>query len=159
MGDKELPPEVQGSVRLQSALFGLTQAFKEKYGDEALKVSVSFIENMGVKMGTQIKEKEGITGSGLEDIEKVLEAFTRPLTTGTPAKTEIEGNKLALIRESQALCPAIYVAKQLNVPLEMICKTINFPTLRGIAKAINPNVKHTSVQISEQKCVETFEIP
>ncbi len=101
-------------------------------------------------MGTQIKEKEDITGSGPQDIEKVLQArarFTRPLTTDTPAKTMVLGNKLTLIRESPTLCPAIHVARQLNLPFEMVCKTANFPTIRGVAKAVNQNEKHTSVRV------------
>ena len=159
MSEKDFPPEFQGAVRLQSALFGLTQAFKEKYGDEALKIAETFIEKMGVKMGTQIKEKAGIEGSSLEDIEKVLQAFLRPVMTGAPGKTMVEGNKLTLIREMPSQCPALHVAKQLNVPLEMVCKTVSFPTIRGIAKGINPDATHTSVQLSEQKCVETFEVP
>ena len=159
MSEKGIPPEIQGIVQLQSALFGLTQAFKEKYGDEALKVSESFIENMGVKMGTQIKEKEGITGSDLQDVEKVFHTFTRPLTSGATAKSVLEGNKLTIIRESPALCPGIYVAKQLNVPLEYVCKTVNFPMMLGVAKAVNPHAKHASIHLSEERCEELIEVP
>jgi hypothetical protein len=159
VSEKGLPPEVLGAVQMQSALFGLTQAFKEKYGDEALKVSEAFIEKMGIRIGTQLKEKEDITGSGIEDIEKLFKVFTRPLTTDAPARSSIEGNKLTVIRESPTLCPAIHVAKQLKVPLDTVCKTVNFPTLRGLVRAINPNAKHISVELGEEKCVETFEIP
>jgi len=146
-------------VQLQTALFGLTQAFNEKYGDEALKVSEAFIEKLGIKMGTQIKEKEGITGSGIEDIEKLFIAFTRPLSSGAAAKSMVEGNKLTIIRESPSLCPGIYVAKQLKAPLETVCQTVNFPMMRGVAKAVNPNAKQTSIQLSEDRCEEIIEVP
>ena len=159
MSERELSPELQGTLQLISALFGLIQAFKGKYGEEALKVSEAYLEKMGSQVGGQVKEKAGITGSGLGDMERVLQIWIGPMITGPPFKTLIEGNKLTISRESPTICPAMRVAKQLNVPLEMVCKTVTIPTLRGVIKAVNPDAKHVSVQLSEQKCVEAIEVP
>ncbi len=39
MSEEKLSPQFEGTVRLQSALMGITLAFKERYGDEALEIS------------------------------------------------------------------------------------------------------------------------
>jgi len=44
MSEKELPAAFQGTVQLFSALMGLTLAFKQRYGDEALKITQVFGE-------------------------------------------------------------------------------------------------------------------
>ncbi len=158
MSEEKLSPQFQGAVRLQSALMGLTLAFKEKYGDEALEIAKTFTKQLGIKMGNQLKEKAGVVGSGLEDIERVLHAWQDPTVLGSPPKSKIEGKRLTMIRESPTQCPALHVAKQMNLPLEMICNTVAFPMFRGVAEAVNPKAKHTSIQISSKKCIDAIEI-
>jgi len=114
MSEKELPAAFQGTVQLFSALMGLTLAFKQRYGDEALKITQVFGEQMGIRLGNQIKEKAGIKGSTIQDIERVVHAWMDPAVLGPPVKTKVEGKKLAAIREGPTQCPALHVAKQLN---------------------------------------------
>jgi hypothetical protein len=156
---EKFSPAFQGGVQLQSALMGLTLAFKKKFGDEALKVTQAFAEQMGTMIGNQMKEKAGVTSSGIHDIEKVFHAWLDPTLAPRKLKTNVEGNKLNLIRESPTLCPAIIVAKQMNLPLKMVCNTVALHMFKGVAKSVNPNAKHSNVQMSEQKCIDRIEIP
>lgn len=156
---EKFSPEFQGGVQLQSALMGLTLAFKKKFGDEAIKVTQAFAEQMGTMIGNQIKEKTGVTGSGIHDVKKVFHAWLGPALAPRKLETSVEGNKLTVTRESPTMCPAIIAAKQMNLPLEMVCNTVALQMFRGIAKAVNPNAKHYNVQMSEQKCIDRIEIP
>ena len=158
MSEGKLSPQFQGALQFQSALMGLTLAFKQKYGDDALEITKTFAKQLGTKLGSQIKQKIG-AGSSLKDIESVLHAWQDPAALGPPVKSMIVGKKLTMTRESPTECPAMHVAKQLNVPLETVCNTVAFPMFRGVAQAVNPNAKHTSVQIDSKKCIDTIEIP
>jgi hypothetical protein len=159
LSKEKLPPEFMANVQLQSALMGLTLAFKQKYGDDALKITQAFGEQMGFRLGNQIKEKASVKGSSIQDVERVLHAWMDPTALGPPVKTKVEGKKLTAVRESPTQCPALHVAKQLNVPVELVCNTLAFPMFRGVFKAINPNAKHSNIQISEKKCIDTIEVP
>jgi len=151
-------PEFMGGVQLQSALMGLTLAFKKKYGDEAIKVSQAFAEQLGTMMGNKFKEKAGITKTGIHGIEKVFHIWLDPAFAPHKLKTSVEDNKLTVARESPMMCPAILVAKQMNLPLELICNTIALPMFKGVAKAVNPNARHSNIQMSENKCIDRIEI-
>ena len=159
MSEQKVNPQFEGTVRLQSALMGLTLAFKRKYGDEALEVAKAFNKQLGTKTGKYFKEKAGVRGSDLNDIESVLRAWQDPVVLGPKPKSKIEGKKLTMTRESSTLCPALQVAKQMNIPLEIVCNTVAFPIFRGVAESVNPDAKHTNVQISQEKCVDIIEIP
>lgn len=156
---EKFSPEFQGGVQLQSALMGLTLAFKKKFGDEALKVTQAYAERMGTMIGNQIKEKTGVTGSGIHDVERVFHAWLGPALAPRKLETSVEGNKLTVTRESPTMCPAIIAAKQMNVPLEILCNSIALPMFKGVARSVNPNAKHSSSQMSEKKCVDRIEIP
>jgi len=151
-------PQFEGTVRLMNVLMGLTLAFKKKYGEEALKVTKNFVEEMGVSIGNQVKKDAEISGSDIKDIESALRAWQDSVILGPPPKSEIEGNKLIMKRKLPSKCPALQVAKQMNVPLETICKTVAFPMFRGVTKAVNPKAKHTSLKISREECVDVIEI-
>ncbi len=153
---EELPTEYQGVVRGMTALMGLAMAYRERYGDESLEVLRSLAEKMGTKMGNELKQKGGIKGSGLEDLRKMMDLFTEAF--GTKPKYETEANNLKIIREVPSLCPMIFVSKALNVPLRTVCENLAFPQLRALMKTVNPNVKHTSIELSEQRCVDGLEI-
>ncbi len=155
--NEELPPQFMAGVQVISAMTGLTLAFKEKLGDEALKITQGFSEQMGTMMGENIKKQAGVTGSGIEDMEKVFHAWLDAMGGGT--KISVEANKMTSVREHPAMCPAITVSQQMNVPLEMICNTVANPVFRGIAKSVNPDAVYSNVQISEEKCIDTIEIP
>ena len=159
MNEKVFSPAFEGAVQLQSTLMGLTLAFREKYGDEALKITEAFGEQMGRKLGNQIKEDAKITGSSIQDIELALHCFMDPVVIGPPPKTSIEGKKLTAIRANPTKCPALHISKQFNIPLEMVCRTIAFPVFRGIFKAINPEAKHSNTQIREERCIDLIEVP
>ena len=159
MSEEKWSVQFQGAVQLQSALMGLALAYKQKYGDEALEVAKTFTKQLGMRLGNQLKEKTGVVGSGLKDIERVLHAWQDPAVLGRPPKSTIEGKKLMLTREEPTQCPAMIVAKQMNLPLEMVCNTVAFPMFRGVAEAVNPKAKHTSVQIHSKKCIDAIEIP
>ena len=159
MSMKEVTPQFLGVVRLQSALMGLTSAFKKEYGDEALDIAKGFTHQLGIKMGDEVKEKAGVVGSSLKDIEKVLHAWQDPVVLGPPPKSKIEGKKLTMIRENPTQCPALHIAKQMNLPLETVCGNICQPMFKGIAKSVNLNAEYKAVQMSQNKCVETIEIP
>jgi len=156
---EKFSPEFQGSVQLQSALMGLTLAFQKKYGDEAVKVTQAFAEKMGIMIGNRIKEKAGVAGSGVHEVEGVFHAWLDPTLAPRKLETSVEGNKLTVTRENPTVCPAIIVAKQMNLPLEMVCNTVALPMFKGIANSVNPNAKHSSLQMSEQKCIHRIEIP
>ena len=159
LSKEKFSAEFMGGVQLQTALMGLTLAFKKKYGDEAVNVSKAFVEQMGTMMGNNFKEKGGIKGSGIHEIEKVLHVWLDPAIAPHKVKTNVEGNKLTVSRESPAMCPAIIVSKQMNMPLEMVCNTVAFPMFKGIAKAVNPQAKTSNIQMTEQKCTDRIEIP
>jgi hypothetical protein len=146
-------------VQLQSALLGLTLAFKKKYGDEAVKVTQGFAEQLGTMIGNKIKEEIGVTGSGIHDVEKVFHAWLGPALAPRKLETSVEGNKLMITRESPTLCPAIIVAKQMNLPLEIVCNTVALLMFKGVARSVNPNAKHSNAQMNKQKCVDSIEIP
>jgi hypothetical protein len=114
---------------------------------------------MGTIIARNCKEKGGVTGSGIHDIERVLHTWLDPAIAPHKLKTSVDGNKLAVTRESPASCPAIAVAKQMNLPLEVVCNTVALPMLKGVAKAVNPNAKYSSIQMSEQKCIDRIEVP
>ena len=158
MSDKATP-EFTGGVQLFSALMGLTLAFKQKFGDEALEVTKGFAEQMGIKMGNQFKEKAGITGSGTDDIERVYHACLNPAIAPHKLDTSVQGNKLTVTRESPTKCVGLVVAKQMNLPLEMVCNNISQPMFKGVAESVNPKARYSAVQMNESKCIETIEIP
>lgn len=159
MHHEELPPAFMAGVQLQMLLMGLTLAFKEKYGDEALEVAQGFAEKIGTMMGHRIKEQAGITGSGLDAMEKLVHTWLDPMTAPQKVETKIEGNTLVIPRDSPMKCPPMVVAKKLNVSPEMVCKTIAWPMFQGMAKAINAGATFSNVEISPQKCVDKIEIP
>ena len=154
-----MTPQFQAGVQLFSALMGLTLAFKQKFGDEALNVASAFAEQMGTRMGNQFKRTAGITGSGIKDVERLYHVWLDPVLAPHKLATSVEGNKLTVTREAPTMCPGLVVAKQMNLPLEMVCGNISQPMFQGIARAVNPNAKHSAVQMSQHKCVETIEIP
>ena len=156
---EKFTPEFIGGVQLFTALMGLTLAFKQKFGDEALEVTRGFAEQMGMKMGNQFKEKAGITGSGTEDVERVYHAWLDPAIAPHKLDTSVQGNKLTVTRESPTKCVGLVVAKQMNLPLEMVCNNISQPMFKGVAKSVNPKARYSAVQMSERKCIETIEIP
>jgi len=41
----------------------LTLAFKKKYGEEVVKITQAFAEQMGTTIGNEFREKGGVTGS------------------------------------------------------------------------------------------------
>jgi hypothetical protein len=158
MSEERMSPQFEGAVQLQSALMGLTLAFKEKYGDEALEVAKNFIKQLGMNIGNQVKKQANIAGSDLKDIEKVLHAWQDPVVLGPPPKSNIEGKRLNMAREGSTQCPALHVAKRMNLPLKMVCETVAFPMFRGVAASVNPKAKHISVQIASEKCIDAIEI-
>jgi hypothetical protein len=159
LSKEKFSSEFIGRVQLQSALMGLTLAFKNKYGDEAGRVAEAFVEKMGTVMGSNFKEKSGVKGSKIGEVERVLHFWLDPATAPRKAKTNVEGNKLTLTRETPTMCPAVVVAKQMNLPLEMVCNTVTLPMFKGVAKAVNPNAKTFNIQRSENKCIDRIEIP
>ncbi len=159
MSGGQTSPQFEGAVRLQSALMGLTLAFKERYGNEALQIAKQFTKQLGMNIGNQLKQQASITGSGLKDIETVLHAWQDPYVLGPPPKSRIEGKRLTMTRENPTQCPALHVAKRMNLPLETVCETVAFPMFRGVAEAVNPNAKHISVKISSAKCIDAIEMP
>jgi hypothetical protein len=158
LSKEKFSPEFTGGVQLQSALMGLTLAFKKKYGDEATNVTKAFVEQMGTMMGNSFKEKGGVKGSGLHEVERVLHIWLDPAVAPHKLKTSVEGKKLTVIRESPAMCPAMVVAKQMKLPLETVCNTVASPMFKGVAKAVNNNAKYSNIQMTEQKCVDKIEI-
>lgn len=152
-------PEFMAAAQLITALMGMTLAFKQRFGDEALEVARGFVEQLGMKIGNQIKERAGITGSGIHDVERVYHAWLDPALKPHELDTRVEGNELTIARESPQNCAGLFVAKQMDLPMEMVCGNISQPMFKGIAKAVNPNAMYTTVQMSEQKCLEKIEIP
>lgn len=159
MMSEEYSPQFRGVVNLQSALMGMTLAFKGKYGDEALTIAKEFIKQLGMNIGNQIKKQAGTTGSSLKDIEKTLHAWQDPVVLGPKAKSKIEGKRLTMTRENPTQCPALHVAKRMNLPLAMICETVVFPMFKGVAESENRKAKHTSIQLSSEKCIDAIEMP
>jgi hypothetical protein len=159
LSKEKFSPEFMGAVQLQSALMGLTLAFKKKYGDDAAKVTEAFAEQMGTMIGNNFKEKGNITGSGIHEIEQVFHIWLDPAIAPYKVKTSVDDNKLTVTRETPAKCPAMVVAKQMNLPLEMVCNTVALPMFEGVAKAVNSHAKTSNIQRSENKCMDRIEIP
>jgi len=155
---EKFSPEFQGGVQLQSALMGLTLAFRGRYGDEALKVAQAFSEQMGTMIGNQIKERAGINGLGIRDVEKLFHAWLDPILDPRKVVTSVEGDSLSVIRQSPTMCPAMIVAKQMNLPLKTVCDTVALQMFRGIARSVNPNAHHENVEMSHAKCVDKIMI-
>jgi hypothetical protein len=107
---------------------GLTLAFRQKYGDEALEITKTFTKQLGARIGNQIKEKTG-AGSSLEDIESVLHAWQDPAALGPPVKSVIEGKKLTMTRE-----------KPNRVSSSPRCKTVERASGNGLQHSSVSNV-------------------
>jgi len=45
-------PEFMSGVQMITALMGMTVAFKQRFGDEALEVARGFAEQLGTKVGS-----------------------------------------------------------------------------------------------------------
>lgn len=150
-------PQFMAGVQLMSALMGLTLAFKQRFGDEALKITRAFAEQMGTRMGNEFKERAGITGSGIHDVERLYHAWLDPTLAPRKLHTNVEGKKLTVTRESPTMCPGLIVANQMNLPLEAVCNNISQPMFQGIARAVSPNAKYSTVQMGQNICVETIE--
>lgn len=162
MSKERLSPEMTTNIQIASAWMGLTLAFKKRYGEEALKVTEAFGEQMGRTVGNMIKEKAGIVGSNIRDIERLINAWMDPSVAWPPhfsVSTKVEGKKLTVTREKPTQCPALHVSKTLSIPVETICNFFAFPIFRGALKTINPNVKHYNIKTSEERCVDVIEIP
>ena len=159
MSEEKLSAQFEGAVRFQSAFMGLALAYKQKYGDEAREVAKAFAKQLGLKLGNQLRENLGVVGSDLTAIERVLHAWQDPVVSGRPPKSKIEGKKLIMTREAPTQCPAMAVAKQMKLPVEMVCNTVAFPMFRGVAEAVNPKAKHTSVKIASKECIDAIEVP
>lgn len=159
LSKEKFSPEFMGGVQLQIALMGLNLAFQKKYGDEATKITQAFVEQMAIRMGNNFKERAGITGSGIKEVEKVFYIWLAPAVAPHKLNTTIEGKKMTVTRENPVMCPAVVVAKQMNLPLDMVCNTVAFPMFKGIAKAVNPNAKVSNLQRAENKCLDRIEIP
>ena len=140
-------------VQLISSLMGLTLAFKQRYGEEALEISRMFVENMGTRMGNKFKEMASVTGMDIQDIERVYHSWLDPILAPHRLDTRIEGNKLIVTRESPTMCAGLIVAEQLNLPLETVCHNISQPMFKGIARAVNPKAEYNMVQMGQQKCI------
>jgi len=159
LSEEKFSPEFMGGVQLQSALMGLTLAFQKKYGDEVVKITQAFAEQMGTRIGNNFKEKAGITGSGVREVERVFHIWLDPAVAPHKLKTSVEGKKLTVTREIPVRCPAIVVARQMKLPLETVCNTVALPMFKGVAKAVNPNAKTSNIEMSEHKCIDVIEIP
>jgi hypothetical protein len=157
MVDK-LSPEFMGTVRLQTALMGLTLAFKEKYGDETFNVTKDYVERMGRMIGAQMKEKGGITGSDAQAIKQVYHAWLDPAYAPNKPDIQVNDNEITVMRKSPMLCPTMVAAKQMNLPLDLVCETVAIPMFRGVAKAVNKTAVHSSIR-SQQKCIDKIQIP
>ena len=116
------------------------------------------MEQMGTMMGNNFKEKGGVKGSGVHEVERVFHIWLDPAVAPHKMGTSIDGSRLTVNRESPVMCPAIVVAKQMNLPLEMVCNTVAFPMFKGVAKAVNSSAKTSNVQRSENRCVDRIEI-
>ena len=158
MSEQQTPEFVAG-VQMISALTGMTLAFRQRFGDDALMVARGFSEQLGMRMGKMFMERANITGSDIRDIEKVYHAWLDPVLKPNEIITNVEGNKLTVIRENPTLCPGLVVAKQMNLPLETVCNNISQQMFKGIAKAVNPNAEYSTIQMGTSKCVESIEIP
>ena len=155
---EEIPEEAHQAVMGPLALMNLTMAFKERYGEETFDILTSFMVNMGEKRGEELKRKQGITGGSIEDIKRMFESFITPLGTGEPPKITTEGNKMIVERGPQATCPMILISRMTGVPLKDVCSRLAVPQAKGMFKTLNPTVKHTFSEISENCCKEIWEI-
>lgn len=142
----ELSPAFLGTVRLQTALMGLTLAFKERYGDSSFEVTKAYVEHMGRMIGSQLKETGGITGSNVSAIERVYHAWLDPAYMPHQPDIQVDGNVVRVTRTSPMLCPAMVVAKQMKLPLDKVCETVAIPMFRGVAKSVNNEAVHTSTR-------------
>ena len=153
-----MSPQFMGTVRIQTALMGLTLAFKEKYGDDAFAVTKAYVERMGMMIGSQLKDKGEITGSNVSAIEQVYHAWLDPAYAPNQPDIQVDDNVVLVTRKSPMLCPTMMASKQMNLPLDLVCETVAIPMFRGVAKSVNKNAVHTSTR-SQQKCVDKIQIP
>jgi len=120
MVDK-MSPEFMGTVRIQTGLMGLTLAFKEKYGAETFDVTKAYVVRMGRMIGSQIKEKGGITGSDATAIEQVYHTWLDPAYAPNQTDIQVNDNVISVTQKSPILCPAMVASQQLNLPLDLVC--------------------------------------
>jgi hypothetical protein len=158
MSDEPTPAFIAG-VQMISALMGLTLSMQQKFGSDALTVAQTFAEHLGTRLGIHIKEQANITGTGIQDIERLYHAWLDPAIAPHTLQTSITGKTLTVTRETPTKCAGLAVAQQMNLPLETVCHTISQPLFKGVAKAINPNATYSEVHMSAPKCEETIEVP
>ena len=157
MAEERLEILRHAAVESWTGLVGLTLAFKEKYGDEAWEVFRSFMRTVGQMQGEALKEKAGIEGKGPEDLKRLLEVGTKELYPYVSGSLRVEGNKVISVTDSST-CPMVEVAKAVGLPLRTLCENMAFPSTEAMLKTVNPNIKHTSKELSETRCVDEFEI-
>jgi hypothetical protein len=109
-------------------------------------------------IGAQMKEKGGITGSDAHAIKQVYHAWLDPAYAPRQPDIHVKDNETIVTRKSPMLCPAMVAAKQMNLPLDLVCETVAIPMFRGVAKAVNKNAVHSSTR-SQQKCIDKIQIP
>lgn len=147
----------RAAVGSWTGLAGLALAFREKYGDEAWEVFRSFMGKVGQTQGKALKEKAGIEGKGPEDVKRLLDVMMKESNPYMSMETRVEGNKIIAVTDSSK-CPMVEVAKAVGLPLRTLCENMAFPHLEAVLRTVNPNIKHTSKELSETRCVDEIEI-
>lgn len=139
-----------------TGLAGLTLAFVGKYGDEAWEVFRDFMKMAGQMQGEAFKEKAGIKVKGPADVKRLLETSVKEFFPYVSWSLRVEGNKVIAVTDSTT-CVMPEVAKALGLPLRTLCENW-MPSYDAMLRTVAPNIKHTSKEISEKRCVEEFEV-
>jgi len=139
-----------------TGLAGLTLAFVGKYGDEAWEVFRDFMKMAGQMQGEAFKEKAGIKVKGPEDVKRLLEIAGKEFYPYVSWSLRVQGNKVIAVTDSTT-CVMPEVAKALGLPLRTLCENF-MPYSSAMLRTVAPNIKHTSKEISETRCVEEFEV-
>lgn len=125
-------------AQMPLALLGLTFAFHDKYGEEALETAGNFFYQMGKNIGEQIKRKLNIQSDDIQAVTQVYKAFVAQL--GQTIEFKIEGN-IATMLPFEGNCPPMVATKLLDLPWEKACPTYSWKVSEGLVSAVNPKAK------------------
>lgn len=155
MAEESLETLRRAHTEFWTGLFGLTLAFREKYGDEAWEVLKNFMGRVGHMHGEAFKEKTGIEVKGPEDLKRLMKVWMKESYPYIAYSLKVEGNKIITVTDATT-CPMPEIAKTLGLPLRTVCENMAFPHTEAMLRTFN--IKHTSKELSETRCVDEWEI-
>jgi hypothetical protein len=133
-------------------------AMVEKFGEDTLLVWKKINEERGYNMGKYLMGKYEITGSDMEAVKQLIEAYLHedPERTAQP-EISLEGDVLTIT--SSGFCPIIETANIMDINMAHTCPFSTRPYFLAMCRALNPGIKHKNAKWrtkGDTTCQEIF---